>query len=102
MEHTKDYLARHLEAAGLPEMATKARTGYYHDFLSPLPMPSIQLDKDLRAANTPAAEELRRRHHEGEFDASLFESHEWAKSPEGKATLGAFAAQCLTKTKKGK
>ena len=42
-QHTKDYLAQELRAAGLNAMADKAATGYYHDFLSPLALPETQL-----------------------------------------------------------
>lgn len=89
--HTKDFLAQELDKAGLKEMAEKARAGFYHDFLSPLDFPDSQLDIELaeavRAGNE-AAEDLRRRHHNGEFDASVVESEEWAQSPEGQAALG--------------
>jgi hypothetical protein len=85
--HTKDLLAQELRAAGLPEMADKAATGYYHDFLSPLATPELQLEADLRAIGTPAAEALRKRHINGEFDASNEESEAWAQSPEGQETM---------------
>jgi len=82
--HTKDFLAQELRKAGLDEMAKKAETGYYHDFLSPLDTPCIQLAADLAVINTPAAQALRRRHLNGEFDASKEESDEWAKSADGR------------------
>jgi len=89
--HTKDFLAGELEKAGLPAMAEKARKGLYHDYLSPLDFPEMELDRDLveaiKAGNEAAAA-LRARHHEGEFDASMEESDEWAQSPEGRAALG--------------
>jgi hypothetical protein len=77
--HTKDILAAELIKAGLPDMAAKATTGYYHDFLSPLDFPCLQLAADLQAIGTPAAMALRARHLRGEFDASLEESDEWAE-----------------------
>lgn len=89
--HTKDFLAGELEKAGLTEMAEKARQGLYHDYLSPLPFPEMQLDADLVAAikaGNDAAAALRARHHEGEFDASMEESDEWAASPDGREALG--------------
>ena len=85
--HTKDKLAQALTEAGLHEMAKLAAQGYYHDFLSPLDLPEMQLDADLHAAGTPSAQALRRRHHNGEFDASIEESDEWAKSAEGQETF---------------
>lgn len=81
--HTKDLLARELFKAGLPEMAEKAAEGYYHDYLSPLDFPCMQLATDLEAVGTPEADNLRSRLYDGDFDASQEESDEWANSPEG-------------------
>ncbi len=85
--HTKDKLAAELEKAGLYDMARMARCGYYHDFLSPLDFPELQLADDLTAVGTPAAIALRNRHLAGEFDASLEESEEWANGPEGQDAM---------------
>lgn len=93
--HTKDILAQELRKAGLNEMADKAATGYYHDFLSPLDTPCIQLATDLAAVGTPDAIALRNRHLNGEFDASSEESDEWAKSPEGKRTISSLLRERL-------
>lgn len=81
--HTKDILAGELRKAGLNDMADKAETGYYHDFLSPIKTPCLQLAADLAAKGSPEALALRRRHMNGEFDASVEESDEWAKSADG-------------------
>lgn len=89
-QHTKDYLADELRKAGLDEMADKAATGYYHDYLSPLPMPEMQLDMDLVdafLAGNKQAQELRMRHHNGEFDANMKESDDWIDSAEGQETI---------------
>jgi hypothetical protein len=85
--HTKDILARELRSAGLHDMADKACTGYYHDFLSPLDMPCHQLAADLAAKGTPEALAIRARHLGGEFDASAEESDEWARGPDGQSAL---------------
>jgi len=85
--HTKDFLASELTKAGLHEMAAKAATGYYHDFLSPLDFPEMQLAADLQAAGTDAALALRARHLNGEFDANLKESEEWFESADGAAAM---------------
>lgn len=88
--HTKDFLARELRAAGLEAMALEAEKGIYHDYLSPLDDPAMQLDRDLVEciwAGNEAAKDLRRRHHNGEFDASAEESDDWARSPEGRAVF---------------
>lgn len=81
--HTKDKLAAELTKANLPQMAARASEGYYHDYLSPLAMPCMQLATDLKDAGTPAALALRVRHLNGEFDATKEEGDDWAKSPDG-------------------
>jgi hypothetical protein len=97
-EHTTVKLASALSAIpGMPkDMITRAVDGYYHDFLSPLDFPEIQLVSDLRAlAKRPATPRdsrplLRRmaeRVIDGEFDASAEESKAWAQSPEGQETF---------------
>lgn len=88
--HTKDYLAQELTKAGLDEMAAKAASGYYHDFLSPLDMPCLQLMTDLETVGSPEAVKLIDRHASGEFDASMEESNEWYHSAEGQACVAAF------------
>ena len=75
--HTKDILAGELAKIGLFDMSAKAATGYYHDFLSPLATPCLQLAADLAEVGTPAAMALRARHINGEFDASKEEGDEW-------------------------
>jgi hypothetical protein len=86
--HTTEKLAGELEKANLPSMAKRAREGYYHDFLSPLTAPCLQLEADLRAVGTNEAEAIRQRHLNGEFDANTEESDAWAESPDGKAAFG--------------
>ncbi|MGC0395917.1 MULTISPECIES: hypothetical protein [Bradyrhizobium] len=97
-EHTKDKLAAALREVGLAKMADKAATGYYHDFLSPLDLPEIQLMRDLALAADDAGKAndatrfceivaLRDRAMNGDFDASAEESDEWAKSPEGQDAM---------------
>lgn len=83
MTHTKDILAAALTEAGLTDMAAKAATGYYHDYLSPLALPTVALVEDLFKAGTPAAKALRERVINGDFDASEEEGEAWANSPEG-------------------
>ena len=89
--HTKDFLAQELRKAGLNEMADKAATGYYHDFLSSLVFPDMQLSADLLAVGTPEAMALRERHHNGEFDASNEESEAWADGPDGQEAFRQLA-----------
>lgn len=85
--HTKDILAAELDRANLPEMAAKAATGYYHDYMSPLAMPCMQLAADLADVGTQEALALRERHLNGEFDATKEESDDWAAGPDGKAAF---------------
>ena len=85
--HTKDFLASELRKAGLMDMSIKAANGYYHDFLSPLATPCMQLAEDLHKVGTPEAMALRERHINGEFDATKEESDEWARGPEGQAAF---------------
>jgi hypothetical protein len=101
-EHTTAKLARALSAipAVPKDMVQRAVDGYYHDFLSPLDFPEMQLIADLRAiaANTSlprsARQEIKKmtqRVIDGEFDASKEESDEWAASPEGQETFRQLA-----------
>jgi len=91
--HTKDKLAEALRAVQLDDMADKAAEGYYHDFLSPLDFPEVQLVNDLAAATkrlplqAPAIMRLRQDVINGKYDASKEESDAWAKSPEGQAAF---------------
>lgn len=80
-------------------MIERARTGFYHDYLSPLPMPEVQLVADLRdlAArpqtprnSRPLLRELAAAVTEGEYDSSPEEGDEWMRSPEGQEALAAL------------
>lgn len=86
--HSAMHLSRTLRAAGLNEMADRAATGHYHDYLSPLDLPDLQLLMELEAAiaggNTRAID-LAIMHKNGAFDATRAESDEWAASPDGEA-----------------
>lgn len=84
--HTKDVLAAELHKAGLHDMAMRAGQGYYHDFMSPLATPCLQLAADLAKVGTPQAMALRDRHLNGEFDASREEGEEWFQN-HGKHSL---------------
>jgi hypothetical protein len=100
--HTKDKLAAVLREIGLADtsgkaqmlfaMADKAAQGYYHDFLSPLDFPEMQLVADLRSISTPEALALIKRVISGEFDASKEESDDWAASEEGQDAFSRLIA----------
>lgn len=89
--HTKDMLAEALRGAGLDEMAVQAAAGYYHDYLSPLTFPEMQLQADLQEAHRRAPSNDQRvaiglligQHIAGHFDASAAEAEEWSRTPEG-------------------
>lgn len=85
--HTKDQLAAALRDAGLDAMADKAATGHWHDYLSPLALPTLDLLAELAKLRTPAAEAVALRVMKGEFDASQSEAEEWAKTREGREAL---------------
>lgn len=91
--HTKDMLADELLQLGLIDMSLQARGGYYHDFLSPLDTPELQLCEDLAIAahklpdRRGAILTLRQRVINGDFDASNEESEAWAELEEGQETF---------------
>lgn len=97
-EHTTAKLARALSAIpGVPrDMIERAIAGHYHDYLSPLAMPEVQLVADLRSlASLPATPRdsrpmlraLAKAVIAGEYDATKEESDAWAASPEGQETF---------------
>lgn len=103
-EHTTAKLARALEAIpGVPEdMIGRARDGFYHDYLSPLDTPEIQLVTDLRELaslpamprnSRPLLRALAKAVIDGDYDASREEADEWARSAEGRETMAAFTGQ---------
>ena len=87
---TRWKLASALIAAELYDMADRAVTGWYDDYLSPLDTPTMQLVDDLQQAGTPAAMLLREQVIEGDFDASIEEAEAWAKSPEAQELFASF------------
>ena len=100
-EHTTAKLARALSVIpGVPPaMVTRAIDGYYHDFLSPLDFPEMQLVADLRELaklpatprnSRPLLRALAEAVVDGDYDASPEESDAWAKSPEGQETFRAL------------
>ena len=93
---TSENLAQVLHSLGLFKLEEKARADYYHDFLSPNALSSLELEADLRQARDAAKdrimanmiEKVRQRHLNGEFDASKEESDAWAESEEGQEAFG--------------
>jgi hypothetical protein len=105
-EHTTAKLARALEGIpGVPnEMIEHARTGFYHDYLSPLDTPAVQLVADLRELaarpgtprnSRPLLRVLATAVIDGQYDASKEESDEWARSQEGQETIAEFTGGAM-------
>jgi hypothetical protein len=101
-EHTTVKLAKALrEIPGMPpDMISRAIDGHYHDYLSPLTFPEMQLVADLRSlaaqpTTGPKAKAalagMVQRVMVGDFDATKEESYEWARSPEGQETFRQLA-----------
>lgn len=101
-EHTTAKLARALSGIpGVPrEMITRAVDGYYHDYLSPLTFPEMQLMADLRELaripatprdSRPLLRALADAVANGDYDATKEESDAWAASPDGQETFAALA-----------
>jgi hypothetical protein len=95
--HTKDKLADELRKVGLTAMADRAATGWYHDYLSPLPAPTVQLISDLLDAARAVPKDrasailvLRDRAMNDDFEASEEEGDDWAKSPEGQQAFASL------------
>lgn len=88
-QSTSERLAQVLHAAGLRNLAAKARAGYYDDFRSPLATPIVQLVKDLKAAGR---DDIAQRAMNGEFDATQEEAEAWRKSSEGEETIRKFTS----------
>jgi hypothetical protein len=89
---TSQKLADTLRAAGFEALALRAEADEFHDFLSPHATPEMQLaqelahvitDKSVSERERTAADHIRTRLINGDFDASKEESDDWAESPEG-------------------
>jgi hypothetical protein len=77
-------LSAALHEAGLEEMATLAERGHYNEFFGPLDTPELVLADELAQIGSAPALALRERVINGEFDAGIEESEEWATSPAGR------------------
>jgi hypothetical protein len=97
-QRTSEILAQHLDAAGLDNLAARARQDEFHDFKSPHALPQHQLMYALgiEAGKAQSLRHLERRDQilaiqrgvmNGDFDATKAESDDWAVSPEGRDAL---------------
>lgn len=99
------FLARLLREIGYERMADEAMKGRYHDYLSDLAFPELQLLQDLEAAMALEREKhigkhlclraIRERHLNGEFDATAEESDAWAESDDGREAFAALGVTLL-------
>ena len=80
-------LADALRAAGFEDLAVRAETDEFHDYLSPHDLPAMALNIELTALG-PGADAIHELFIQGEFDATEEESDEWAASPEGQEAFG--------------
>lgn len=95
---SSQHLADTLRAAGFEALAGRAERDEFHDFLSEVDFPEMALDAELVTliesgdeSQRTAARHIRRRHHDGEFDASKQESDDWADSPDGREAFRLLA-----------
>ena len=92
MMRTRDKLAAELRkveagpenAAKYEAFAQRAETGEFDDYASTYDCPVTQLFRELTAAGF---HRFASRVANGEFDATKEEGDEWARSPDGQATL---------------
>lgn len=90
--HSSEKLARVLEQIDDPAMyymADRARSGYYHSFLSPHALPELELVKDLRDLGHL---ELVARVLDEEFEETSAESEAWRRSADGEETVNELRA----------
>jgi hypothetical protein len=87
-EPSAERLAQELDKAHLHTLAVRARKDEFHDYRSPHALPEHVLVAELRKVGGRAANAIRQRVIDGEFDATRAESDAWAASPEGQAVMG--------------
>ncbi len=101
-EPTSEYLARVLIAAGLVEVAQRARLYHFDDFRAPDGIDhgdnTARLLAEVRARTVGPRADMRRAIAQavidGEFDATVAESRAWAASdPDAAEAFGAFLAE---------
>jgi hypothetical protein len=78
-------LASPTNAVKYERFAKRAETGEFDDYANTYACPITQLYNELCSAGFI---KFARRVANGEFDATIEESDEWAASPDGQATLG--------------
>src|SRR5262249_485790 len=93
---TSQHLADVLRAAGVEDLGRRAETDEFHDFLSPYADNGLALDHELvnlasdgslTARERIAANNIRARHLNGEFEADEAESEAWIGSEDGQDAM---------------
>ena len=96
LEHIQRTVLSPDERALFVPLINQARAGYYHDYMSPIPMPDVQLVCDLRELNeripTPGGVHgmignLTSEVIDGKFEATVKEGEDWLLSDAGQAAL---------------
>jgi hypothetical protein len=96
LEHIQRTVLSPDERALFVPLINQARAGYYHDYMSPIPMPDVQLVCDLRELNERIAathgvhgmlNNLTSEVIDGKFEATVKEGEDWLLSDAGQAAL---------------
>jgi hypothetical protein len=99
LEHIQRCVLSPDERALFVPMINQARAGYYHDYMSPIPMPDVQLVCDLRELNTRIPTpggvhgmiaNLTSEVIDGKFEATLKEGEDWLLTDAGQAALASL------------
>jgi hypothetical protein len=100
IEHIQRCVLDPDERALFVPLINQARAGYYHDYMSPIPMPDVQLVCDLRdlaarmgsaatrgSSVTGMINNLTSEVIDGKFEATVKEGEDWLLSDAGQAAL---------------
>ena len=83
MRASDEKLMKAFQAAGMLDFANRAAQGEFNEFFGPYTCGITFLVEEMTKVGTPAALQLRKQLINGDFDAGIEESEEWANSPEG-------------------
>lgn len=99
LEHIQRTVLKPDDRALFVPLINQARAGYYHDYMSPIPMPDVQLVCDLRELNTKIEtpvgvrgmiNNLTSEVIDGKFEATLKEGEDWLLTDAGQAALASL------------
>lgn len=109
LEHIQRCVLNPDERAMFVPLINQARAGYYHDYMSPIPMPDVQLVCDLRDLNAKIEaahgvhgmlNNLTSEVMDGRFEATLKEGEDWLLSDAGQAALASLKDMETTQEEK--